>query len=45
MNSFTIIDYHFLLLLKMPERREIDDTDLVERMRCLYGVENRFKRQ
>jgi len=38
-NSFTIIEYLFHLLIKAPECREVGDTDLVVRMKCLYGVE------
>ena len=37
--SFTIMANHFHLLIKVPECREVDDNDLVERMLCLYGVE------
>ena len=39
MNTFVNIDNQLHLLIKVPERYEVDDKDLAERMRCLYGVE------
>jgi len=35
--TFALMDNHFHLLVKVPAAREVDDVDLVRRMRVLYG--------
>ena len=35
--TYTFLDNHFHILLKVPEREEISDNELARRIRCLYG--------
>jgi len=35
--TFALMDNHFHLLVKVPAAREVDDVELVARMRVLYG--------
>ena len=35
--TFALMDDHFHLLVKVPQKREVGDEDLVTRMRSLYG--------
>jgi len=37
--TFALMDNHFHLLVRVPKAREVDDAELVERMRTLYGDE------
>ena len=37
--SYTILDNHFHLLVHIPERQDVDDTDLEHRTRILWGDE------
>ena len=35
--TFALMENHFHILLRVPKAREVDDADLVRRMRILYG--------
>ncbi len=35
--TFALMDNHFHLLVKVPREHEVDDVELVEKMRVLYG--------
>ena len=35
--TFALMDNHFHLLVKVPKAHEIDDAELIEKMRVLYG--------
>ena len=35
--TFALMDNHFHLLVKVPRAHEVDDAELVEKMRVLYG--------
>ena len=35
--TYCLMDNHFHIIVKVPERREVDDAELVRRMRFLYG--------
>ncbi len=35
--TFALMDNHFHILVKVPRAHEVDDVELVERMRVLYG--------
>lgn len=37
--TFALMDNHFHLLVKVPVPRDVDDAELVEKMRLLYGDE------